>query len=92
MTWSVALKRGISVVTGHHHTKQLVREEFVPSLNKTIFAAQVGTLINNRSAAFDYNKTTPEDPKLGVLIIRDGFPHLIPMIVDHLGRWDGTVL
>jgi len=89
VTWNVALKRGISIITGHHHTKFGIRQEFIPSLNRMIFSAQVGTLIDNNSPAFDYNKTTAEVPKLGCLVLRHGVPILVPMIVDKFNKWNG---
>ena len=51
----------------------------------------VGCLIDDEELAFAYNKVNPFRPQLGVGMVIDGRPFLIPMVVDSKGNWDGKV-
>lgn len=85
----VSQQRGISTVQGHHHSKQGI--QYWANYDGVYFAAQVGCLIDDKSMAFAYNKLTPERPLLGCLIIENGIPKVLPMILDRKGRWTGEV-
>jgi hypothetical protein len=47
----------------------------------------VGCLIDDKSMAFAYNKLQLKRPLIGVGIILDGQPKLLPMILNKEGRW-----
>ena len=81
---------GVCVVQGHFHSKFKV-EYWANSLCMN-WAMQIGCLIDDKSLAFTYNKTTMERPVIGCGIIIDGFPRLIPMILDSKGRWKGSLV
>jgi len=87
--WKSAKDLGISLVQGHYHTKLFSHIEFVQSLNKTIFALQVGCLIDDYSMAFAYNKTIAKRPSIGCGVIVRGIPMPIAMIRDKHNRWVG---
>ena len=90
-TWAVAQKRGESYVTGHHHTKFCLRQEYLPNIGKTIFAAQAGCLIDRTSEAFSYAATNGEKQKLGAMVLLDGIPIMIAMKTNSLDRWIGEL-
>ena len=90
-SWLVAKERGMSVITGHHHTKFSLHQEYVHSLNRTIYAAQIGCLIDVNSDAFKYAENNKEKQRLGVLVLLDGVPILVSMNLNNLGRWVGRL-
>ena len=49
-----------------------------------------GCLIDDETYAFMYNKTYIPRPALGIGLITDGVPELIPMILDENKRWVGN--
>ena len=51
----------------------------------------VGCLINPKSLAFAYGKNFSKRPIIGMGVILDGVPVLIPMLLDKHGRWDGRI-
>lgn len=51
-----------------------------------------GCLIDNDSLAFAYNKVNLKRPIIGVSVILDGQPRLVPMILNSRGRWIGEIL
>ena len=57
---------------------------------RLFFGAYTGCLIDKDSLAFAYGKVFPRKPILGVLMIVDGVPVNIPMILDEEGRWVGV--
>jgi hypothetical protein len=48
-------------------------------------------MIDNAKYAFRYNKTNPDDVLLGHGLINNGVPHVLPMLLDARGRWNGVV-
>lgn len=82
-------KRGMSCVQGHYHSKFGI--QYWSNAEGTHFAAQTGCLIDDSSMAFAYNKLTLDRPLLGSLRIERGVPHLLPMVLDRGGRWNGVV-
>lgn len=80
---------GMSSVAGHLHSLMSVEYWATPlSLN---FAVQSGCLIDKKSIAFEYCKTTLKKPMLGCVVIIDSIPHIIPMVVNNENKWDGKV-
>lgn len=78
---------GMSIVQGHHHSLFEVRY-WNNGLN-LMFAVSSGCLIDDVSLAFAYNKLQIKRPLLGVTLIIDSLPFLIPMQLDENGRWNG---
>lgn len=81
---------GMSAVQGHYHEKFNV-EYWANSLG-LYFAAQTGCLVDDNSLAMAYNNTNLKRPILGSLIIVDGQPKMLPMILNKKGRWIGKIL
>jgi len=50
-----------------------------------------GCLIDRKSRAFDYGKLNLKRPAIGVGVIINSLPILIPMPLDSKGRWNGTI-
>lgn len=53
--------------------------------------AHAGCLVDDSSLAMAYNKITMDRPVIGVLIIINGRPQLIPMHLNRHGRWTGRL-
>jgi hypothetical protein len=49
---------------------------------------QIGCLINDKALGFAYNKINLKRPLIGMGIIIDGIPKLLPMILNKKGRWN----
>lgn len=77
-------------VQGHYHS----RFEIYYWSNPTglYWDMRIGCLINDKSLAFNYNKTTIDRPIIGTGIILNGQPRLLPMILNKDGRWIGKIL
>jgi hypothetical protein len=80
---------GMSVVQGHYHEKMSV--QYWGNSLGLYFAAQTGCLVDDDSLAMEYNKTNLKRPLIGSLIVIDGHPRLIPMVLNKKGRWTGKV-
>lgn len=81
------LSRNISMnaVQGHFHTKFHITYWSNPT--GIFFDAHCGYLADHRSIAQDYNKNNVERGVHGCLIILDGYPRLLPMVLDGSHRW-----
>ena len=78
-------QRGMSCVQGHHHSQQSI--QWWRNYDKQFFAAFVGCLVDETSLALEYGKNTAARPLLGAMRIKNGIPHLEPMLLDQGGRW-----
>lgn len=80
----------MSTVQGHFHSLF----EIIYWANPTglFFDMRIGCLINDHSMAFNYNKTTLDRPIIGVGVIIDGHPKLLPMVLNKKGRWIGKLV
>jgi len=81
---------GMSVVCGHYHERFEIR--YWSSKVGTFFGMFSGCLIDNNSLAFNYNKLNLKVPILGVSMVINGVPKLIPMITDKKNRWIGKLI
>lgn len=77
-----------SLVLGHEHGRFEV--QYAASSAALYFGAYAGCLIDKQSMAFAYGKLHRKKPILGVLVITDGCPQLIPMLLNSDGRWVGA--
>lgn len=80
-------KERMSVVRGHHHSQFNII--YSASNIDIIFGMTVGCGIDDKSAAFSYNKKTNDRPIIGCGAVIDGVPRLIPMPLDENGRYIG---
>lgn len=77
-----------NLVIGHFHGKLDIT--YAASSSALYFGAHTGCLIDNKSLAFAYGKLSKNKPILGCLVITDGCPQIIPMLLDSNGRWVGV--
>jgi hypothetical protein len=85
-----AQQMGMSVVQGHFHEDFSI--SYCSSPNKLLWAMTVGCLIDKKALAFEYNATNHKRPIIGVGIIINGSPVLIPMLLNKQGRWVGRLV
>lgn len=85
-----SMSMGMSAVQGHYHEKMSIN--YWANTLGLYFAAQTGCLVDDNSLAMSYNNTNLKRPILGSLMIIDGQPKLVPMILNKRGRWIGEIL
>lgn len=85
----LASQYGMSTVQGHFHEKAQIN--YISTPEKLMFDAHTGCLANDKSLALGYNKINPKRPIVSVLIILNGIPHLVPMVLNKSGRWIGSL-
>lgn len=78
---------GMCVVQGHFHEKYSI--EYWGNPLGLYWSMQVGCLIDDKTLAFEYNKTNLKRPLIGCGIILKGLPKLLPLIMRPGGRWNG---
>lgn len=76
-----------NVVFGHFHTRFGI--DYYANEDSLFFGMGVGCLIDHKSYAFEYQRAEVRKPLIGIGIIEQGRPQLIPMILDKTGRWVG---
>lgn len=81
---------GMNAVQGHYHEKFGVT--YWASNSGIIWQAFTGCLVNDSSLAMAYNKLNIKRPILGSLLIFNGNPIPIPMVLDQHKRWIGKIL
>ncbi len=79
----------MNFVQGHHHSRFEIR--YWANEVSLYWGMTIGCLIERRSLAFAYGKTLSEKPIIGCAIILDGWPRLLPMVLDKHGRWIGKL-
>ena len=79
----------MSFVQGHHHGSFEIR--YWANERALYFGMTIGCLIDRKSLAFAYGKTSTVKPIVGVGAILNGLPRLLPMELDKNGRWTGNV-
>lgn len=85
-TYRLAEQYGCCVAQGHYHEDSLIR--YASNPRQLIWGCSVGCLVDDDSLAMEYNKTNMKRPILSCLIIINGIPQLVPMIIkDH--KWVG---
>lgn len=85
----LAQSMGMSCVQGHYHSSYSIK--YYGNSLGLYFGLQVGCLIDKDSLAFRYNKTQRARPIIGLGMIIDGLPKLIPMVLNKNGRWIGKI-
>lgn len=81
----LASQYGMSTVEGHYHEKAQIT--YISTPEKLMFGAHTGCLADDKSLALGYNKINVKRPIVSVLIIENGIPHIIPMVLKKGGRW-----
>lgn len=85
----LASQYGMSVVQGHYHERAQIH--YISTPEKLMFDAHTGCLADDKSLALQYNKINPKRPIISILVILNGIPQIIPMILDRSGRWTGLI-
>jgi len=80
---------GCSFVQGHHHEEFSI--QYWGNPNALLFGMTVGCLVDNKSLALAYNKNNLKRPVIGLGVIIDSIPQLVPMVLGRDGRWVGKL-
>ncbi|MHA1541350.1 MAG: metallophosphoesterase [Candidatus Hodarchaeales archaeon] len=84
----LAEQYGCCVVQGHYHEDSSINYSSSP--RQLIWGCSVGCLIDDKSLAMEYNKSNLKRPILSCVLITNGIPQIIPMVIkDH--KWIGKV-
>ena len=75
-------------VQGHYHSQLDIRY-WCSVDNKYYFGATVGCMIDDKSLAFAYNKNVSARPIMSHMILEEGVPKPLPMMLNKSGRWNG---
>ena len=86
----VAQQRGQRFIQGHYHTDFKV--EYAGNPHNLLWGCTAGFLIDKKSLAFSYDKLNVNRPVIGTVVIENGIPSLIPMILNKSGRWIGELV
>jgi hypothetical protein len=77
--------KSMRFVQGHHHSKFEIR--YWANTQDLYWGVTAGCLIDYKSLAYEYGRLILDKPIIGCVVIRNGYPILIPMILDKNGRW-----
>lgn len=80
---------GMSCVQGHFHEKAQIT--YISTPEKLMFDAHTGCLADDKSLALGYNKVNPKRPIVSLLVIINGIPQIVPMVLKKGGRWIGNL-
>jgi hypothetical protein len=83
----LASSYGLSCVQGHFHEKAQIT--YISTPDKLMFDAHTGCLADDKSLALEYNKVNPRRPIVSLIVIIDGIPSIIPMVLAKGGKWVG---
>lgn len=84
-----AAHNNCNLVVGHNHGNFSV--EYSASSAHLYYGAYAGCLIDKDAMAFAYGKHSLRKPVVGCLVILNGRPVLVPMVLDTNGRWGGKL-
>lgn len=85
----LASQYGMSTCQGHFHEKAQIH--YISTPDKLMFDAHTGCLADDKSLALGYNKVNAKRPIVSVMIILDGIPQILPMVLNRKGRWVGRL-
>lgn len=80
---------GMSFVQGHHHESFEV--QYWGNPNALLFGMTVGCLVDQHALAMEYNKNNLKRPVIGLGVIINSIPQLVPMVLNSNGRWTGKL-
>ena len=79
----------MSAIQGHYHSKFYI--SYWANPNGLFFDANAGTFADHRHMAMEYAKNSIPKGIHGVIVIEDGIPQLVPMVLTSKGRWTGEI-
>lgn len=85
----LASQYGMSCIQGHFHEKAQIT--YISTPERLMFDAHTGCLADDKSLALGYNKVNPKRPIVSIVIVIDGIPSIIPMVLNAQGRWIGKL-
>jgi hypothetical protein len=74
---------------GHFHTQADIK--YVGNDYHLNWGMSVGCLINKDSLAMAYMKVNMSKPILSCGLITEGYPQIIPMVLNKNGSWDKNI-
>lgn len=83
--WARANKQGTCTASGHWHSLFEIRQ--FESFTSRRWAMQVGCGVDRESRAMAYGKENLGQPILGMGVVIDSEPLLVPMKLNKSGRW-----
>ena len=84
----LAEQYGCCVIQGHYHEDSSI--QYSSSPRQLIWGCSAGCLVDDKSLAFEYNKTNMKRPILSCVVVTNGIPQIIPMIIKD-GKWIGKI-
>lgn len=81
----LASQYGMSCVQGHFHEKAQI--SYISTPEKLMFDAHTGCLADDKSLALGYNKINPKRPIVSLIVIINGIPQIVPMVLGRDSRW-----
>lgn len=85
----LASQYGMSCVQGHFHEKAQIT--YISTPEKLMFDAHTGCLADDKSLALGYNKINTKRPIVSIIVIINGVPQIVPMVLRKGGRWIGKL-
>lgn len=85
---NAAAHEGVNLVVGHHHGRFDL--SYGASKQRLYWGATAGCLLDRESLAFAYGRESAYKPILGAMVIVEGVPFHIPMVLNKHGRWEGV--
>lgn len=85
----LASQYGMSAVQGHFHEKAQIT--YISTPEKLMFDCHTGCLADDKSLALGYNKVNAKRPIVSIVVIVQGIPQIIPMVLKKGGRWVGKL-
>jgi len=86
----VAQQRGQRFIQGHFHESFGIN--YAGNPNSLLWGVNSGCLIDKTSQAFAYGKLNLNRPILGTVVVENGIPTCLPMVLSKEGRWIQEVL
>jgi hypothetical protein len=81
--------RGMPIVQGHYHEKFNI--QYWGTTERLNWGMNVGCLVDDKALAFEYNNSNLKRPIIGLGMIIDSQPKLIPLVMKSNGRWNGRL-
>lgn len=85
----LASQYGMSCIQGHFHEKSQIT--YISTPHKLMFDAHTGCLADDKSLALGYNKVNPKRPIVSLIVVLNGVPQIVPMVLKKGGRWIGKL-
>ena len=86
----LAMQYGKHVTQGHFHSKFNI--QYFSNPDNLVWSMQVGCLTNQKHMAFNYSRQFRLRFIIGCGMIINGWPVLIPMLLDRDGKWIGELV